>query len=35
MYSTAIDRIVESEEFRKKVNEECFTAGKKGDKRYK
>ena len=35
MYQSAVDNIVESEGFRKKVNEECLNAGKKGDKRYK
>ena len=35
MYQTAFDRIIEGEDFRKKVNEECVNAGKKGDKRFK
>lgn len=35
MYSSAIDNIVNSENFRKRVNEQCINDGKKGDKRYK
>lgn len=35
MHQTAVNNIVESEGFKKRVNEECLGAGKKGDKRYK
>ena len=35
MYQSAFDRIIESEDFRKRVNEECINHGKKGDKRFK
>lgn len=35
MYASAIENIVNSEGFRKRVNEQCINDGKKGDKRYK